>query len=764
MLALFSIFFLSATTDLMALHPPPTGQAEIKIGVLAKRGEAKALQQWGPTAAYLNEMLPHIHFQIVPLDFNAIYPAAENKEIDFILTNSAFYIGLVFNHQAQRILTLKNKRLDQETTRFGGVIFTRADNQDINTLKDLRHKRFMAVDKHSFGGWLMAWYHLQEQGIKPFKHFKTMEFGGTHDSVVLAVAKGSVDAGTVRTDTLERMAKEGTIDLKDFKVLDKQEPSPPFPFLLTTALYPEWPLAVLPHVPEDITKQVIIALFQLSPEQEAARAGKITGWVNALDYRPVRHCLQALRFPPFEQYNIISWQESIRQHWLLSVISIAVVIIAILSTMVFIVLNRRLQATMIQLDDESLTNKHLAAHLHQFKLTLDQTLDCVFMFTPGNLQYIYANQGAVDQVGYSQGELLAMTPFDLKPELDEEQYRALLEPLIQGQEKSITYITTHLTKDGVSIPVEIMQQYVELSEGNNRFISIVRDISQRLAEDKEKERLQSQLLHTQKLESVGQLAAGIAHEINTPTQFISTNIDFMDEAATDITSLIKQIQEIAASAPPETSKAIQTALEDADWEFLESELPQAISESRDGVHRVSSIVLAMKEFSHPGSKGKESQSLNKIIETTITVARNEWKYVADMETDLDPALPNVPLLADEMGQVILNMLVNAAHAIGDKLGKNPEGAKGTINIRTKADKEWVELRITDSGAGMTEEVSSRIFDPFYTTKQVGKGTGQGLAISHDVIVKKHGGTVSVESVVDVGTTFIIRLPLERESS
>ena len=309
-----------------------------------------------------------------------------------------------------------------------------------------------------------------------------------------------------------------------------------------------------------------------------------------------------------------------------------------------------------------------------------------------------------------------------------------------------------------------MQQYVELSEGNNRFISIVRDISQRLAEDKEKERLQSQLLHTQKLESVGQLAAGIAHEINTPTQFISTNIDFMDEAATDITSLIKQIQEIAASAPPETSKAIQTALEDADWEFLESEFPQAISESRDGVHRVSSIVRAMKEFSHPGSKEKESQSLNKIIETTITVSRNEWKYVAYMETDLDPELPNVPLLADEMGQVILNMLVNAAHAIGDKLGKNPEGAKGTINIRTKTDKEWVELRITDSGAGMTEEVSSRIFDPFYTTKQVGKGTGQGLAISHDVIVKKHGGTVSVESVVDVGTTFIIRLPLERESS
>jgi len=752
------ILFIS-TTDLLASSPASTSKETIKIGVLAKRGEARALQQWGPTADYLSWMLPQLRFKIVPLDFDAIYPATENRAIDFIITNSAFYVGLAYHYKTKRILTLKNKRLDQETSKFGGVIFTRADNTKINTLKDLHNTHFMAVDKHSFGGWLTARYHLLQSDIVPDNDFKSLQFGGTHDAVVLAVANGSVDAGTVRTDTLERMAKEGKISMKDFKILDQQTVSPPFPFVLSTELYPEWPMAVLSHVDEKITKQVTIALLQLSPEQEAARAGGITGWIIPLDYRSVRQCLQELHFPPFEMYNVITWKESLRQHYRWYLVLVFVLIAAILSTIIFIIFNRRLQTTMAQLDDEFTTNKHLADHLQKFKTTLDKTLDCVFMFNPNTLQYIYANQGAADQVGYSQGELLTMGPLDLKPDLNEKQYRALLDPLIQGQEKTITYTTNHLTKTGGLVPVEILQQYVELSDGKSRFISIVRDISTRLDEERVKEKLQSQLLHAQKLESVGQLAAGIAHEINTPTQFISTNIDFMDEATEDITALIQKIESIAETAPQEIQSPIRQALEDADWEYLSTELPQAINESREGMQRVSSIVMAMKEFSHPGSKEKTIQSLNKIITTTITVARNEWKYVADMETDLDPALPQVALLSDEIGQVILNMLVNAAHAIAEKLGKNPNGEKGIICIATRADSKYVEIHISDTGAGMPESVKSRIFDPFYTTKKVGKGTGQGLAISHDVIVEKHNGTVTVKSVEDVGTTFIIRIPV-----
>jgi len=754
--ALFAFF---ATSVIAAME-----EEEIRIGVLAKRGQEKALQQWGATAYYLDKKIDGFTFRIIPLDFEAIYPAVKNKEIDFILTNSAYYVGLVHHYGVKRILTLKNKRLNRDTTRFGSVIFTKADNKRINTLEDLSRKRFMAVNKRSFGGWLMAKYHLKQLGLEPEKNFKSIEFGGTHDAVVFAVAGGQVDAGTVRTDTLERMAKEGKIDLNDFKVLAEHSHEESFPFLLTTALYPEWPLSSLPHVQEKTVKLVTIALLQLSPQDEAAKAANITGWISSLDYLPVRNCLQSLRFHPFENYNVISWKESVRQHWSWYLVLMFLVIGAFASTVIFRMLNNRLQTALVSLDNELEEKKIMDSRLQEFKLTLDQTLDCVFMFDPETLKYIYANQGAVDQVGYSLEELLAMTPLDLNPEYDAEKYRALLNPLLQGEKKSITYATIHRTKEGVDVPVEIHQQYVALSDGKNRFVSIVRDISERNKEIREKERLQAQLLHAQKLESVGQLAAGIAHEINTPIQFISTNIDFMDEAVHDVTLLMEQIQKTGKNAPQEISAAINDALEEADWEYLAEELPQAISQSRDGVKRVSSIVLAMKEFSHPGTKERELNDLNQIIKTTVTVARNEWKYVADVELDLDPELPKIPLLADEMGQVILNMLVNAAHAIGEKLGDNPEGEKGTITIASKKIKNGIELRLRDTGAGIPEQVRPRIFDPFYTTKQVGRGTGQGLAISHNVVTEKHGGSIDFTTEIGKGTEFIIFLPEEIENN
>ena len=294
-------------------------------------------------------------------------------------------------------------------------------------------------------------------------------------------------------------------------------------------------------------------------------------------------------------------------------------------------------------------------------------------------------------------------------------------------------------------------------------IHVARDITNRKQVEKEQKKLQSQLLHAQKLESVGRLAAGIAHEINTPTQYIGTNIDFLDEAFGDAGKLVSHLQTLLlAEKKGELSPALfqeaRQAMDDVDWDYLAAEIPNAIGQSRIGVKRVTSIVRAMKEFSHPGSKDKVALNLNSIIQTTITVATNEWKYVAAVKTDLDPDLPSIPCLSDELGQVILNMVVNAAHAIAEKLGENPEGEKGTITFTTKHDGEWVELRISDTGAGIPEAIRQRIFDPFFTTKQVGKGTGQGLAIVHDVITEKHQGTIALESEVGVGTTFIIRLP------
>lgn len=294
-------------------------------------------------------------------------------------------------------------------------------------------------------------------------------------------------------------------------------------------------------------------------------------------------------------------------------------------------------------------------------------------------------------------------------------------------------------------------------------VHIARDINEQKELEKERESIQVQLLHSQKLESVGQLAAGIAHEINTPVQFVSSNNDFLEESFGMVKELIDKYDKLCSAAKDgkvddTIFEEVSAAIEDSDWDYLVDEIPTAIRQNRDGLRRVASIVRAMKEFSHPGNREKELKNLNEIIETTTIVARNEWKYVSNLELDLDPDLPHVMCFSDDIGQVVLNMIINAAHAIEDKLGKNPEGEKGTISISSLSSGGFAEIQIKDTGSGMSEQIQKKVFDPFYTTKNVGRGTGQGLAIAWNVIKDKHHGEIIVNSVVEEGTTFTIRIP------
>jgi signal transduction histidine kinase len=279
----------------------------------------------------------------------------------------------------------------------------------------------------------------------------------------------------------------------------------------------------------------------------------------------------------------------------------------------------------------------------------------------------------------------------------------------------------------------------------------------------QREQTEAQLLQAQKLESVGQLASGIAHEINTPTQFVSSNVDFLDESFKDMLELVEGFTLLVEQAKnnnitPELLTRTDELVEELELEYLIEEIPKAISQSREGVQRIATIVNAMKEFSHPGSRAMTAIDLNRVIETTVVVARNEWKYVANLETDLDPELQPTSCLSDEIGQVFLNIIVNAAHAIESKLGENPDGEKGLITITTRQIDGAAEIVITDSGSGIPEHARHRIFDPFYTTKKVGKGTGQGLAIAHAVVTNKHHGSISFETTSGEGTSFKVRLP------
>ncbi|MBT8002361.1 MAG: sensor histidine kinase [Rhodospirillales bacterium] len=279
--------------------------------------------------------------------------------------------------------------------------------------------------------------------------------------------------------------------------------------------------------------------------------------------------------------------------------------------------------------------------------------------------------------------------------------------------------------------------------------------------EQEKENIAGELREAQKLEAVGQLAGGIAHEINTPSQYIGDNLKFLSDAHEDLFSLVEKclvLTEAAGGRDGLSSLAndVNALCDEIDLEYLREEIPSATKQSIAGIGQVSRIVLAMKEFSHPGTKEKSLADINRALENTITISRNEWKHVAELTSTLDDALPAVSCLAGEINQVFLNLIVNAAHAITEK--QNGSGM-GQIKVSTRTDGENVIIRIGDDGTGIPEEVQDQIFNPFFTTKELGQGTGQGLAISRDIVVKKHGGTISFDTEAGKGTTFIVSLPI-----
>jgi PAS domain S-box-containing protein len=297
--------------------------------------------------------------------------------------------------------------------------------------------------------------------------------------------------------------------------------------------------------------------------------------------------------------------------------------------------------------------------------------------------------------------------------------------------------------------------------GNDGFVAFGADVTNRRA-------LEAQLRQAQKLESVGQLAAGIAHEINTPMQYVSDNVRFLQDAYDSMRALFERLTHLHEEPESSDNGAIvqwlREEVERTDLAYLQGQIPEAIRQSGEGLQHVSRIVKAMKDFSHPGTGTKVAVDLNHAIETTLIVAQNELKYVAEVTTALGPHLPLVPCLRGEINQVLLNLLINAAHAIGDRLrAEEDAAARGRITVTTSCVGHEVEIRVSDTGTGIPEESRRRIFEPFFTTKPVGRGTGQGLALAHSVIVNRHAGRIWFETECGRGTTFFVRLPIEADA-
>ena len=310
-----------------------------------------------------------------------------------------------------------------------------------------------------------------------------------------------------------------------------------------------------------------------------------------------------------------------------------------------------------------------------------------------------------------------------------------------------------LRADGDRLPVSVVASTIVRANGAPGIAYVIADVTER-------QRLEVELRHAQTLESIGQLAAGVAHEINTPVQFVSDSVDFLGEAMADLLTLVehyRSARHVLAAEPGfrELAGRLEAHEDAADLEFVIDEAPRSLERTKEGLRRVAEIVRAMKQFSHPGGPALETSDLNELVETTLVVAKNEYKYVADVEISLG-AIPPVSCDPRDISQVILNLVVNAAHAIED----NGAGERGRIVIATAASGEGVEVTVSDTGGGVPDDVRDRIFDPFFTTKEPGRGTGQGLALARSIVVDRHRGTLELDVEPWVGSTFRVWLPQE----
>ncbi len=612
------------------------GVHEMRIGVLANRGPERAIAQWQPTADYLAARISGYRFRIVPLSFEQIDRAVSNAEVDYVLANPAVYVGLEHRHGVSPIATLKNNLGGHEYALFGGVIFTRAEPGAPQTLDELRGKHFRAVDGTSLGGYLTAMRELAKQGIKT-ADFARLSFGGTQDAVVKAVLAGEADAGTVRTDMLERMADEGSIDLKKIRLLKVPDTGmATFPFLHNTRLYPEWPFAKLAHTPYVDAEKVATALLVMSPDDPAAHAAGCSGWTVPLSYGGVHELLRELSLPPYEPDTGPTWQDVLHQYRY-QIITGAILMLASWLLLAYILrMNRHLQ---ISRDKSVVLNEQLS------------------------------------------------------------------------------------------------QKMAEQEALNHRLVET-----------------QSQLLQSEKMASVGLLAAGVAHEINTPLGYITSNLGALERYTHDMLGLLDAYGSVEAELPEANPLRQRLAKGKAciDLDYLREDSATLLTETRKGLERVRTIVQGLRNLSLPDETHWQRVDLNNCIEDTLTVAASELNKGIQVIREYGKP-PPVQCQPKPINQVILNLLLNAIHAMD---------GQGVLTLRSgnDGDQAWVEVR--DNGQGIDPAHLEHIFDPFFTTKPVGKGTGLGLSICYG-IVQQHHGRIEVSSAPGEGSVFRVLLPVSQ---
>ena len=688
-------------------------QASVRVGVLSHRGTQATLGMWSPTADYLSHAIAGRRFEIVPLNFAEIEPAVAANQVDFLLVNPGIYVNMEVLHRVSRIATLNNLVGDQALNVFGGVVLTRADRDDINSLADLPRHRLMAVDATSLGGFQMAWRELQAAGIDPYRDTSELLFGGTHDRVVMAVLEGRVDAGTVRTDILERMAATGEIVLTKLKVINPQH-NARFPFALSTRLYPEWPFSKLHDTPNALAQQVAVALLQMPADHPACQAGRYAGWTVPLDYQPVHDLFRDLKLPPYQELGRFTLGDAIQRYrfWLLTA-AVFLLAMAFMTTWV-LRLNRQLKRS----------KRHLE---RRHDLILDSVADGIYgVDLEGNTTFVnramerLSGWSAAELIGASQHALLHHTHADGSPHPPNE-----CPVYLTFRDNRPRFVADDLfwRKDGSSFPVDYSSTPIRDQKGEViGSVVVFRDISEHKAAEEEARQHQRDLVHVARLSTMGEMASGIAHELNQPLTAIATTAQacrrMLDAGSHSIDKLGDAMQRVAAQA-----------------------------------ERAGDIIRQLRRFVRKDEPQKAPVNLNELIEAVLVLMGPEIRLAGvRVRRELDPDLPSVKAQQIQIEQVILNLVRNAIEAMADSNARRRE----LILRSARGGRHAVIITVADTGPGLRDEIRNNLFSPFHTTKASGMGLGLSISLG---IIEAQGGNLYLDSEPGYGAVFRFALPV-----
>jgi len=690
---------------------PARAAAPVRIGVLAFRPKPQTLAQWQPLAALLKRALPEREFTVAPLTYPEMNEAVAAGRVDFILTNPGHYVQIRRRFGlSSPLATLAGTEGGRRTSVFGGVIFTRAEAPAIQALADLKGRRIAFPDTESLGGYQMQAFELSRAGLRLPQDAVLVPTGMPHDNVVEAVLAGRADAGFVRSGTLEGMVRDGKLDLARIRVINRQ-PAAGYPALVSTRLYPDWPFTALPGVDDGMAREVAAALFLLRPDPAEARTMRIEGFGVPADYAPVEDILRELRLPPFDAPPRFTLPDVwARYRWPLAAVLVLLAAALVLGFRLHLA-NRRVRLAQ---EGALLQQQKLMASQDLFAKAFATSPDAINITRLADGVYLAVNEGFTRITGYTAEDILGRSSVAQAAPLwvDPADRQRLLDRLREHGEVASQEAQFRL-KDG-SLITGLISARVLLIEGEPTVISITRDISALRRVERERADLAAQLQQSRKMESLGLLAGGVAHDMN---------------------NVLAAILSLASAQRPALAP--------------DSPVHQAFGTIIKAAERGGKLVRGLLSFARQSPGEVRALDLNELLGEQAELLKHSSLARIRLELDLQPGLPAVQGEAGVLAHAFMNLFVNAAEAMVDG---------GTLGLRTRtAEAGWIEVQVADTGCGMAPEVLEKAMDPFFTTKPTGQGTGLGLALVYSA-VKAHQGRMDLASEPGRGTRVTLGFP------